>query len=31
MTITEIEYFTDILDERIRDNKQYDEIWGDEE
>jgi len=25
ITITEIEYFTDILDERIRDNEQYEE------
>lgn len=27
----EPDYFTDILDERIRDNEQYDEMWGDEE
>lgn len=28
---TEEDYFTDILDERIRDNEQYEEMWGDEE
>lgn len=28
---TEEEYFTDILDERIRDNEQYEEMWSDEE
>lgn len=28
---TEEDYFTDILDERIRDNEYYDEMWGDEE
>ena len=27
----EPDYFTGILDERIRDNEQYDEMWGDEE
>ena len=28
---TSEDYFTDILDERIRDNEQYEEMWGDEE
>ena len=31
MDNTEEDYFTDILDERIRDNEYYDEMWGDEE
>ena len=28
---TEEDYFTDILDERIRDNEQYEKMWEDEE
>ena len=28
---TEPTYFMDILDERIRDNEQYEEMWSDEE
>lgn len=31
MDNTKDDYFTDILDERIRDNQYYEEMWGDEE